>query len=139
MSTYTTTILPLCQGIVKCAKEQNAAFFTNYEKPGEVKYYEKSVAHEKVTHPQRLDDFYGALFYLAGPLPASDKEKKKAIETCLNEYHYKKPSARSYLVLCQGRGVSKAPKTPVQWFDETQKTLNQLIQNLHLKLNAWKA
>lgn len=140
MTTYTGNIFPLCQGIAKCASEQNATFTTKYLNTGEVKYFDKSKEKGKVTHPQRLDDFYGTVTSLSiqPPSSVSDKEKKAVIQQCLNEYHSKEASARAYLIVAMGEGVKATPpKNAVQWFDGCQETLNSLVQNLQSKLNGW--
>ncbi|EXJ55903.1 hypothetical protein A1O7_08834 [Cladophialophora yegresii CBS 114405] len=142
MVTYSDNILPRCKGIAKAATEQNQTFTKDFLNT-EVKYYDKMDEPKKVTHPQRLDDLYGTLFSsFTSPLPAGtpDKEKKKMVQTVLDQYHAKQASARAYLVLASQNGGMQKPydKSAVGWFDRTQKTLEDLILGLQKTLNEWK-
>lgn len=141
MTTYAGNIAPLLPGLASCADQQNQTFTKEYLNPGYVKYYDYATEIKTVTHPQRLDDFYGTLKSLGVGISSSwdDKTKKAALQMALDQYHAKQPSARSYLVLAMSNGKPQiSGQNAVAWFDQTQPILENLIQNVQNKMNTWK-
>ncbi|WYZ33732.1 hypothetical protein EsH8_I_000008 [Colletotrichum jinshuiense] len=137
MTTYANNIFPMCQGVATCAQQQKSAFDTYYLKTGQVNYFDKA---KEPPNALRLDDLYGALTSMSQQLPTSinDKIKKATIQKGLNEYYHKKDPAAAYLLLGMSRSAKpKSPKNAVDWFDETQKTLNDRVNVLQQALNGW--